>query len=151
MAIGAICSRVVAVLQSSDNILTAARLMRDHHVGSLVVTRMQGGMNIPVGMITDRDIAVGVVALGLDPAGTAVGDVVAPEIVCVQEDAGVAEVAALMRQKGIRRLPVVNAANELVGLVTADDLLQLLGEEMSALAGMVSSEQGREKRVRSAS
>lgn len=148
MAIGEVCSRVVTVLKSNDSVVTAAKLMREYHVGSLVVTRVHDGKNIPVGIFTDRDIAVGVAAFGLDPATMTVGDVIAEKVVCVREDAGVADVAAIMQQKGIRRLPVVNAGGELVGIVSADDLLMLLAEEMGALADMIAREQECEKQRR---
>ncbi|CAG4884425.1 conserved protein of unknown function [Georgfuchsia toluolica] len=150
MAIGEICSRVVTFVKTNDSIVTSTELMRKQHIGSLVVIDGRDGKNIPVGMFTDRDVAVGVVAIGLDPALTTVGDVMSPELVCVREDAGVAEVMALMRQKGMRRLPVVNAAGELVGLIAADDLIRLLGEEMSDLAKMISGGEHREKQLRRA-
>lgn len=148
--IGESGSRVVFFAKKDDTVTAAARLMREHHTGSLVVIDKLGDKVVPVGMITDRDVAVGVVALGLDPELTMVGDVMCPEIVCVREDAGAAEVAALMRQKGLRRLPIINAAGELVDLISADDLIQLLAEEMSDLARMITSEERREKQMRRA-
>jgi CBS domain-containing protein len=148
MAIGEICSREVVFVKRSDSVTAAAELMREHHIGSLVVVDETGGKSAPAGMFTDRDVAVGVVALGLDPAARTIGDVMGPELICVREDAGIAETVALMREKGVRRLPVVNAAGDLVGLIAADDLLQLLAEEMSGLASMISREERREKQLR---
>lgn len=150
MAIGEICNREVVFTRRGESVLEAAILMREHHVGSLVVVDDSGGKRVPLGLITDRDIAVGVVALGLDPAKAGVGEVMSPEIVCEREDAGVAETVALMRRKGLRRLPVVDAAGTLVGLVAADDLLALLAEELSGLASMVAREESREMRQRRA-
>jgi CBS domain-containing protein len=148
MAIGEICSREVVFVKRSDSVTAAAELMREHHIGSLVVVDEAGGKGAPAGMFTDRDVAVGVVALGLDPSASTVGDVMSPELISVREDAGVAETVALMREKGVRRLPVVNAAGGLVGLIAADDLLQLVAEEMSGLASMISREERREKQLR---
>lgn len=150
MAIGDICNREVVFARRHESVLSAAVLMREHHVGSLVVVDESGGKRIPAGIITDRDIAVGVVALGLDAGRTPVGDVMGPEIVCAREDMGVAECVALMRQKGLRRLPVVDASGALLGLVAADDMLELLAEEMSGLAAIVGREQRREQAQRRA-
>jgi len=150
VAIGEICNREVVFARPNESVLSAAILMREHHVGTLVVVEESAGKRVPTGIITDRDIAVGVVALGLDPDATLVGAVMSPELIRAREDAGVAETVALMRQKGLRRLPVVDAAGSLVGLVAADDLLELLAEEMSGLASIVAREQRRETEQRRA-
>ena len=150
MTIGDICNREVVFARKDESVLSAAVLMREHHVGSLVVVDESNGKRIPAGIVTDRDITVGVVALGLDPERTPLGDIIAPEIICAREDSGVAECVAMMRQKGLRRLPVVDAAGALVGLVAADDMLELLAEEMSGLAAIVTREQRREQAQRQA-
>ena len=150
MAIGEICNREVVFTRPNESVRSAALLMREHHVGSLVVVDEAGGRRIPAGILTDRDIAVGVVALGLDPEATLVGAVMSPEVIVEREDRGVAETVALMRQKGLRRLPVVDRAGSLVGLVSADDLLELLAEELTGLASMVAREQRRETEQRRA-
>jgi len=118
--------------------------VRRYHVGSLVVIDDRETGRAPAGIITDRDIVVAVVALGLDPEAIRVEDVMSREMFTVGENAGVAETAELMRMKGIRRLPVTDRGGALVGIVAADDLLSLLSEEMSALATMVSREHKRE-------
>ncbi|MGH8711484.1 MAG: CBS domain-containing protein [Burkholderiales bacterium] len=94
---------------------------------------------------------VAVVALGLNPEVIQVGDVMSQELLAVREDAGVAETVELMRLKGVRRLPVTDDADALVGIVAADDILTLLADEMSALAKMVSREHKREKETRRSS
>jgi CBS domain-containing protein len=99
-------------------------------------------------MVTDRDIAVGIVAKGLDPETLSVEEVMTPELFAVQESAGVSETIELMRSRGVRRLPVCDAAGALVGLVSADDLIDLLAEELNALARMISREQRREAQAR---
>ena len=150
MTIGDICNREVVFARKDESVLSAAVLMREHHVGCLVVVDESNGKRIPAGIVTDRDVTVGVVALGLDPERTPLGEVIGPEIVCAREDTGVAECVAMMRQKGLRRLPVVDAAGVLVGLVAADDMLELLAEEMSGLAAVVTREQRREQAHRRA-
>jgi len=129
-------------------VTAAAQLMREYHVGSIVVVDEPNGKRMPAGIVTDRDIAVAVVALGLKPDAIQVGDVMNQELVAVREDAGVAETVELMRMKGLRRLPVTDSAGALVGIVAADDVLSLLAEEMAALASMVTREHKREVKTR---
>jgi CBS domain-containing protein len=150
MAIGEICSRDVFFVRRSETVALAARLMRDKHIGSLVVADEQEGRRVPVGMITDRDIAVGVVALGLDPEATLVEVAMRPEVFCIREDEGVGRAVSLMRGNAVRRLPVVNAAGALVGVLAADDLLELLGEELAGLSAAVSRGMRREHETRRA-
>ena len=150
MAIGEICNRDVLFARREDTVKTAARLMREFHIGSVVVIDETNGSRQPVGIVTDRDITVAVVALGLDPEVIQVGDIMATELVAAAEDTGVAEAVEIMRLKGIRRLAVRDASGSLVGIVTADDVLVLLAEEMSALASMVEREYKREAGLRKA-
>ena len=148
MAIGQICSREVVFTGRDATAKHAAQLMREHHVGSIVVVDEANGRRMPAGIVTDRDIVVAVLALGLNPDAIQVGDVMNRELLAVRENAGVAETIELMRVKGVRRVPVTYAAGALVGIVAADDVLSLLAEEMSALATMVSREHKREVEVR---
>ncbi len=148
MAIGEICSREVVCALRNTSVKAAAQLMRNHHVGSIVVVDEPNGKRMPAGIVTDRDIAVAVVALGLKPEAIEVGDVMKPELVMVREDAGIAETVELMRMKGLRRLPVTDSAGALVGIVAADDVLSLLAGEIAALASMVTREHKREVQSR---
>lgn len=148
MAIGEICSREVLFARRDESVAAAARQMRESHVGCLVVADEDGGKRVPVGILTDRDITVAVVAPGLDAEVILVGDVMSAELLSVQEDAGIAETVELMRLRGIRRLPVTDADGALVGLIAADDILSLLAEEISGLAGMISREEKRERTAR---
>lgn len=144
MAIGEICSRDVVVTRRDTSVREAAKLMREYHVGALVVVDETGEGRRPVGVLTDRDIVVGIVAKALDPDGLRVDEVMAPQVVTASERAGVAETVELMRAKGVRRVPVVDARGMLVGIVAADDFVDLLAEEMSAIARMIVREQHRE-------
>jgi CBS domain-containing protein len=144
MAIGEICSRDVVLTRREASVREAARLMREYHVGALVVVDETGEGRRPVGVLTDRDIVVGIVAKGLDADGLRVDEVMAPHVITASERAGVAETMELMRAKGVRRVPVVDARGMLVGIVTADDFVDLLAEEMSALARMIAREQHHE-------
>lgn len=148
MAIGEVCSREVVFTSKDETISAAAKLMRESHVGCLVVADEEDGKRVPVGMLTDRDITVAVVAPQLDADVILVGDVMSPELLSVREDAGIAETVELMRVRGIRRLAVTDEGGALVGLIAADDILGLLAEEIAGLAGMVSHEEKRERMTR---
>ena len=143
--IGEICSRDVVFTTRDTTIAAAARLMRNHHVGSLVVVeQLNGGKRLPVGIITDRDIVVELTALDLDPAAITVGDIMGDTLVTAREGEGLLEAMEIMRYKGVRRLPVVSADGQLVGIVTIDDLLEALAEQLTELARVVAREQARE-------
>jgi CBS domain-containing protein len=146
MPIGEVCVREVLVAPKSTTVQEAARLMRHHHVGNLVVVDAPNGHRIPTGIVTDRDIVISVVATKLDPAVFTLGDLVTEDLVTAREDQGVFECIQKMRTKGVRRMPVVDAEGNLVGIVAVDDLIQLLGEEMSELGKLISHEQAKETR-----
>ena len=150
MPIGEICSREVVCAKRDTTVKTAARLMREHHVGSIVVVEEPEEKRIPTGIVTDRDITVAVVALGLDPEVIQIGDIMGANLVSVKEDWGIAEVVELFQLKGVRRLVVTDSDGYLVGIAAADDVLSLLAEEMSALASMVGGERKREAAMRKA-
>lgn len=148
MSIGEICNRKVVVMQREETIVEAAKLMRDQHVGSVLVVDEQDGKRVPVGIVTDRDLVVEVIAPELDADAITVGDIMMTGFAVVKEETGVFEAIQYMRTKGIRRLPVVDAEERLIGIVTLDDLLILLAEELDALAKLVAREQQNEVVVR---
>lgn len=145
MAIGDICTRDTVFTTKDSSISTAARLMREHHVGDLVVVEEKGGRRIPVGILTDRDLVIEILAKGVDMNTLTVGDLMIEELVTAREADGLYETIQRMRAKGVRRVPVVDANNSLIGIVSVDDLLDLLADELTALARLVSREQARER------
>ena len=149
MTIAAVCSRAPIAIPRSESVIEAARLMRKHHVGSLVVVEDNAqGDKVPVGMLTDRDITISVTALALDPTTITANEIMGESVVCAKENAGIAETVALMRAKGVRRIPVVNDAGVLTGMLSADDLLALLAEELSGLADAATREHRHEQETR---
>jgi len=135
MRIKDICSRVVVVAEPGTDLREAARLMRDHHVGALVVVEGTDGSRRPIGIVTDRDIVVEVVAaVGVEPESVKIGDVMSRELVVANEDVGVFEAVDLMQDRGARRLPVVDADGRLIGIITLDDVLRMVAGELTALA-----------------
>ena len=147
MPIADVCIRDVVVAGRDTTVREAARLMTQYHVGNVVVIEERGGRTIPVGIITDRDLVRNVIAEGLDPAVFALGDLVARELVTAPEDQGVFECMQAMRIQGIRRMPVVDRQGGLVGIISLDDLIQLLAEEMSELGKLIAREQAREVEI----
>ena len=148
MTIGQVCNREVVFIHAQASIPEAARLMREHHVGDLVVIKEKSGKRVPVGIVTDRDIVLEVIAEGVDMDDVNVGDIMSNNLVTARENDGLLETIKVMRAKGIRRLPVVNDDNELVGILSVDDLIDLLSEQIVDLVRLIAREQGREKAVR---
>lgn len=148
MPIGEICNREVVFAYRNTSIPETAQLMRNHHVGDLVVVDEKNGGRIPVGIVTDRDIIIELVAKGADVNTVTAGDIMSPELVTARESEGVFETIQLMRLKGVRRIPIVDAGGGLAGIVSVDDLFDLLAQEMNELARLISREQIRETKTR---
>jgi CBS domain-containing protein len=145
MAVGDICNREVVVCERASSVVAAAQLMRQHHVGTLVVVEEQGEQRVPVGIVTDRDVVVEVVAKEIAFDAVSVGDIMSFDLLTAREEDDLWDTLAAMRARGVRRVPVVDDAGGLVGLVTVDDLLDLLAEELGALARVIRREQLREE------
>lgn len=145
---GEICTRSVSIAFRDTPLNGAARLMRENHVGCLVVVDDSAGQRIVVGMLTDRDIVTAVVASDLDPAALSAGEVMTTDLVTAREDDSLIDLMRTMRRKGVRRIPVVGGQGELVGLVALDDVLAILAEEMGLLVAAIDSEGQRERKMR---
>lgn len=143
--IGELCMRDVVTAISDMPVAMAAKVMRQQHVGCIVVIeRVNGGLGLPVGIVTDRDIVLGVTATDLDPRTITVGDIMANKLVTARATTEVLEAMQIMRFNGVRRLPVVTEEGRLVGLVAFDDLLERVTEELSELTKVLAREQARE-------
>ncbi|HEU5435678.1 MAG TPA: CBS domain-containing protein, partial [Telluria sp.] len=145
MHIGEICTTPPVSCSRDESIQGAALQMRTHHVGDVIVVDEPDGDRVPVGILTDRDIVVSVIALGLDPASLLVGDIMSDDLMTCSEADDVYETIERMRQRGIRRMPVLNASGVLTGVVSADDLLGFLAGEMGELARIAPHQQTQEK------
>ncbi|HEY0063966.1 MAG TPA: CBS domain-containing protein [Telluria sp.] len=148
MRVGEICTVQTICCKRDETVQGAALLMRRHHVGDLVVVEQPDGEKVPVGIITDRDIVVSVIALGLDPGSLLVGDIMSDDLLTASTDDDVYETIERMRFRGIRRVPVVTHTGALAGIVSVDDLLEFLAEEMGELSRISSHQQSYEKRAR---
>jgi CBS domain-containing protein len=133
MNAGERCNRQVVTATRETSITGAAQLMRDKHVGSLIIVENRDNHPEPVGILTDRDIVIEVLAENVDPDAVTVGDVMTTAVLKVCEHDSIFEVAQRMRARGVRRVPVVSKQRELVGVLAQDDILALLSEELSLL------------------
>jgi CBS domain-containing protein len=145
---GAVCTRDVTIAFRSTALNEAARLMRERHVGSLVVVDETPEGRVVVGMLTDRDIVTAVVARDVDASTLRVGDVMVEDVATVREEDSLHDVAALMRHRRVRRMPVTAAQQRLVGLIAIDDLLRVAAEDLNALAQVVAEQPRVEQLVR---
>lgn len=144
------CVREVVTVDRDMPIVDCAKLMHDAHVGSLVVIEMKQGKPVPVGMLTDRDIAIEVVAFEAAPDALTAGDIMSGDPATATEGEDLLAVLATMRERGVRRLPVVDAAGTLVGIVAADNLWEVLAQEVDGLVRVIKAEQTRERSTRGA-
>lgn len=149
MRVGEACNREVVVVERSATLLEAAKLMRNQHVGDVVVVEERDGYRIPIGILTDRDIVVALIAEEVPMNAVSVGDVMSFELVVARESDSLYDITEQMREKGIRRMPVVAENGTLVGILTVDDILDLLAEQLSAMARLVASERRHEEKRRS--
>jgi len=145
MNVGEICNREVIIAERTNSVREAARLMREYNVGDIVVVEMRDGLRVPVGILTDRDIVVEIIAADVDLDAVELGEVMSGTLLTASVESEILETVKRMRTEGVRRLPVVNAAGGLEGILTLDDLLPLLAEQLSDLVGLVACEQKRER------
>jgi CBS domain-containing protein len=122
--------------------------MREHHVGGLVVVKEKFGKRVPVGIITDRDLVIEVIAEGVDMGDISVGDIMSDQLVTAREGDDLLETLKMMRARGIRRLPVIDDDGALAGILTVDDLIDLFSEQIADLARLIAFEQKREQERR---
>jgi CBS domain-containing protein len=137
--IGEICSKPVVTVSPTTSVRDAARVMRDKKVGAVVVV----DSDRPAAILTDRDIAVSVVADGRDASAVAVGEIMHPDLTVIPAENGLMDAAKTFAAKGVRRLPVVDRRGAVMGILTLDDLLILLGNEMGFVASALQRGLGR--------
>jgi len=133
LGVGALCTRIVMIVRRDTPLVEAAACMRREHVGCVVVIERKGDGEVPVGILTDRDIVVTIVAVGLDPRVLTVADAMGRDVAVVREDDSLGAALSTMRRYGVRRLPVVSEAGWLVGLLSFDDLVAALTLQTQAL------------------
>ncbi|QBQ53223.1 CBS domain-containing protein [Nitrosococcus wardiae] len=148
MSVGQYCNREVIVASQDTSILEVAQLMRRHHVGDVLIVEQQREQNIPIGIVTDRDLVVEILAEEVSPDAVTVRDVMSP-VITIPEKADLWDTLQQMRYQGIRRMPVVNEKGGLEGILTVDDVLALLAEGLTDLVKLIKHEIEQEARLRS--
>lgn len=139
---------VVAVVEPETTALVAAQLMRRHHIGALVVVEA-AEKSRPVGIITDRDLVLALMAEALDPALFTAGDIMSVDLVLANPEMDAMDAVQLMRANRLRRLVIVDDEGRLTGIVTMEDILELLARELSSLATGLLGARDREFQQRS--
>jgi CBS domain-containing protein len=149
MTIGSICKRNMVVVPKGEGVVDAAKRMRMSHVGTVIVVADRDGKPMPIGILTDRDIVLSIVAS--DPEHLpflSVSDAMSDDLLTAREDTGLDDALKLMQRRGVRRLPVVDQTGALVGIVTADDVIRFLAEELGQLVQLMNREEQVERRYR---
>lgn len=148
MQIGEICRREVVTIDKAASIFDAARLMRSAHVGDLIVIDEAGERGRPLSILTDRDLVVELLAKDVDLDSVAVGDIASPRIVTAPSNAELLETLRLMSVKGVRRIPVLDNEGYLFGILSADEVLDVLRDQLTMLHALSSRRVERERIVR---
>jgi CBS domain-containing protein len=146
MNVGSICNRNVVSISQDADLLTAAELMREEHVGSLLIVVTRQHKVRPVGILTDRDLMLEIVAEDIKPTDILVKDLMTREVICVREDDDIMGAIKTMYMESVRRMPVINDAGNLIGIVTMDDLIEILANELSNLIEVVGRQQRYERK-----
>lgn len=149
MTVGELCNRDVIVSPETSTVTECAQLMREHHVGSVVIVKTDDGVNTPVGIVTDRDIVIELIARESATDQVTASDLISNNLITAREIDSLWETMQRMRNHGIRRIPVVNDEGVLVGILTADDLMEYVTAELNQLVKLVQREQTKEVNVRS--
>ena len=146
MNVGRLCKRQAVTVTPQQELVSAAELMREKHIGFLIAVEQYGR---PVGVLTDRDIVISVVAKGTDPSLLRVADIMTPDPATAAEGDSVDSALRTMRRMGVRRLPVVGSKGLLVGILSLDDVLDALATELAEVSGAVRNQQRIEGVLRS--
>ncbi len=137
MSLGHICRRDVVTVSPDTTVSEVTRIMEDKNLGSVIVA----GGDDRFGIVTDRDIALRVVNRCLDPVRTPIEDVMTQDLVLTfREDMGLFEALEQIRKSAVRRFPVVDVDGRLVGIITLDDIIRLLGKEIAGVASVIENE-----------
>lgn len=148
---GAIRQRNVVSIEPTKGVVEAARLMREEHIGFLIVTEPvappASGRKV-TGVLTDRDLVVVVLARDADPHALTVGDVMTRNPLLISEDCPLDAALGLMREAGVRRVPVVDSSGALSGVLSVDDVLERMARQLTNIAGSIGGGQRTERLVR---
>jgi CBS domain-containing protein len=148
MKVGEYCKRAVVAINSKADAAAAAKLMRTEHVGFLIVYRDGDELQRPVGVLTDRDLVLAVMARDVDAHAVTVEDVMTRQPLIASENDALSDLLQAMRLAGIRRVPVVDVRGALIGIIAIDDAIDIITGLMCDISGSIKSEQRQEWRAR---
>ncbi len=137
MTVRALCNHNVATIDRDAGVIDAAARMREEHVGDLIVVEERAGHRIPVGILTDRDIVIAVVAKRVATSAVTVGDAMSAQLLTVHQDNGVEHALREMRRAGVRRAPVVDGSGALIGVLSIDDVIDHLAVQLGHIADII--------------
>lgn len=146
MSVGEVCTREFVTARKDESLATAARLMLDEHVGMVLVVDDHGGPSFPAGVVTDRDIVRALVRRGGDLDSLTIGDALTPDPLVLLEEDEVSQAVDRLRERGVRRAPVIDRHGTLIGVVSVDDLFAWLAGQLDHLARLVELQPGAERR-----
>ncbi|MFC4543089.1 CBS domain-containing protein [Halosolutus amylolyticus] len=126
----------VVTAPEDESVEELATRMDESHVGSIVIT----DGDEPIGIVTDRDLAMRVIGDGMDPSEATASDVMSEDLATVDHTAGFYRATELMSEHGVRRLPVCDDSGELVGIITFDDLNELLADEHMQFSDVIQAQ-----------
>ena len=149
MLVGEYCNHDVVIIGMTDSVMQAAKLMRQHHVGDVLVVALNNGKRIPLGILTDRDIVVDVLAKYENFNDFSIQDIVTNKLITVYEKDDLMIAIKKMRLNGVRRIAVVNSVGELVGIISVDDILGVITETLMDIGQLFSNESNNEKKLKS--
>lgn len=151
MNAGTVCKRGVVTVAPTDDLIAAAHVMREKHVGYLIVSDTSSPparRGRVIGVLTDRDIVVAVIAQEVDAHALKVGDVMTRDPLLIEEGQSIEAVLSHMREAGVRRVPVVDRSGALTGVLSIDDVLERIAEQLINIAGSIRNERRMERAVR---
>ncbi len=140
-----ICTHKVAMLERNETVQQAAKLMKQHHVGDVIVISKSDGQNKPLGILTDRDIVVDLIANDVDLNSVSVGDCMSDDLMTVREDADIADTMKEMSHRGVRRAPVIATDGSLCGILSMDDMIEVSSNMMRDMSALIYREQACEE------
>ena len=146
MNVGDICNKNVVYADQKSDLLTAALLMREYHVGSVVIVVDSQNGRKPVGIITDRDLVLKILASDVPAKEIILNDIVNRDIICIRDDDDIMDAIKIMYMESVRRVPVINDKGELSGILAMDDLIEILTNELCNLVAVIGRQQRQEQR-----
>ena len=148
MHVGDICNRSAVIGGPDTSARAAAGLMRRNHVGDVIVVEERGGRAFPIGIVTDRDLVIEVLEKGLDAEACPLRDVMSAPLIVLDTYESIDHGLLRMQAGGVRRAPVVDERGGLVGVLSADELVRVLSDQIGGLAALLDRQRIRERELR---